>query len=279
MAGAQQSVHVGTEERTEPDGSTLVEAVKTTARLVPRQVTDEIELAKLELEHKKAHVGAAATFAALALVFVALLVIALVVAAIAGLATVVPLWLSALIISAALLLLFAISGLVAYRKVKALLPLLPEHAWRGIRHDLGIVREGRGFDASTLIPQELSKAEKKAKKAQAEAAKEKARAEHVAKTAENGPKASQAELIERTSARREHLVSLREELLEQADVKKQAAHFVDLAKGKAAKSARSAATVAVSQGLETAKTRWKPLAVFAVSAAACAVFLRKLFKK
>lgn len=279
MAGGQQSAHVDSEERTEPGDSTLVEAVKTTARLVPRQVTDEIDLAKLELEHKKARVGGIATFAALALVFVALLVIALVVAAIAGLATVVPLWLSALIISAALLLLLAVAALVTYRKVKGLLPLMPEHAWRGLRHDLGIVREGRAFDASTLDAQDLSKAEKKAKKAQEEAAKEKAKAEHAAKSAERGPKASQAELIERTSARREHLVALREELLEQADVKKQASHFVDLAKDKAAESARSAATVALAQGVETAKTRWKPLAVFAVSAVACVVFLRKLFKK
>ena len=57
MAAAQQAVH---------DGSTLVEAVKTTARLVPRQVTDELELAKLELGHKKARVGGIATFGVLA---------------------------------------------------------------------------------------------------------------------------------------------------------------------------------------------------------------------
>ncbi len=279
MAVAQQAVHISSDKRTAPEDSTLVEAVKTTARLVPRQLTDEIELAKLELGQKKSRVGGVAVFAALALVFLALLVIALVVAAIAGLGTVMPLWLSALVVSAALLLLIAITGLVAYRKFKALLPLLPEAAWRGIRHDLGILKEGRAFDASTLTPAKLSKAEKKAKKAQAEAEAEKAKAEQAAKAAEHGPKASQAELVERTAVRREHLASLREELLEQADVKKQTAHFVDLAKGKAAESARSAAAGALSRGLETAKTRWKPLAVLAVSAAAFVVFLRKLFKQ
>jgi len=270
MAAAQQAVH---------DGSTLVEAVKTTARLVPRQVTDELELAKLELGHKKARVGGIATFGVLALVFLALLVIALVVAAIAGLATVLPLWLSALVISAALLVLVGVAGLVAYRKFKALLPLLPEDAWRGIRHDLGIAREGRHFDASTLDPEKRDKAERKARKAESDAAREKAKAEKAAKAAAQGPKASQAELIERTAARREHLLALRQELLEQADIKKQAAHYVGVAKDRVGESARSVAKGALSHGLETAKTRWKPLAVFAVSAAACVVFLRRLFKK
>ncbi|MCQ9163471.1 MULTISPECIES: phage holin family protein [unclassified Arthrobacter] len=279
MAVAQQAVHTGSKDLKVVAGPNLVEAVKTTARLVPRQVNDEIELAKLELGNKKSRLGGIAVFAVLALVFLALLVIALVVAAVAGLGTVLPLWLSALVISAAFLVLTAIAALVAYGKFKALLPLLPENAWRGIRHDLGIAKEGRTFDASTLEHKTLSKAEKKARKAAKEAAKEKAGAEQAAKAAEHGPKASQDELIKRTEVRREHLGLLREELLEQADVKKQAAHYVDLAKGRAAESARAAATGALSHGLETAKTRWKPLAVFAVSAAACVVFLRKLFKK
>lgn len=277
MAVAHQIVHSGSEVRSGPDGPTLVEAIKTTARLVPRQVTDEIELAKLELSDKKAKVGGLATFSVIALVFLGLLVIALVVAAIAGLATILPLWLSALVISAALLVVIAMAGFVAYRKFKALLPLMPEDAWRGIRHDLGIAREGRDFDASTLEP--MSKAEKKLKKEGAEIAKEKAKAEQAAKAAEQGPKASQSELVKRTAVRRDHLLSLREEMLEQADVKKLTTHVVDLAKGKASESARSAASGALSHAMETAKTRWKPLTVFAVSAAACTVFLRKLFKK
>ncbi|WP_104091529.1 phage holin family protein [Arthrobacter sp. GMC3] len=279
MAGAQNDVKVEAEEIPASGGSTLVAAIKTTARLVPRQVTDEIELAKLELNHKKSRLGGVATYAALALVFLTLLVIALVVAAIAGLATVMPLWLSALVVSAALLVLIAISGLVTYKKFKSLLPLLPENAWRGIRHDIGIAREGRDFDPSTLIPKKLSKEEKKAKKAEVEAAAAKAKAEREAKAAELGPKANEHELIARTNARREHLVTLREELLEQADVKKQAAYLIDEAKTRAKETVSSTAGGALAQGVEIVKTRWKPLSVFAVSATACVLLLRKLFKK
>lgn len=279
MTSALKEVHVEADEQSAAHGSTLVSALKTTTRLVPRQVTDELELAKLELGHKKDRLGGVAIYAALALVFVTLLVIALVVAAIAGLATIMPLWLSALLVSAALLVLIGLSALITYRKFKSLLPLLPENAWRGIRHDLGILREGRAFDPATLIPEKLSKAERKAKKAEAEAATAKAQAEREAKAAEHGPKASETELIKRTATRREHLVALREEVLDQADVKKQAGHFLDVAKVRAQETVSSAAATAARHGVETLKERWKPLTVLAVSATACVILLRKLFKK
>ncbi|MGO4385597.1 phage holin family protein [Specibacter sp. RAF43] len=278
MAGALKNMHARTDNDPGTAGPTLIAALKTTSRLVPRQLTDEVELAKLELGEKKSRIGGVAVAAALALVFLTLLVIALVVAAIAGLAVVVPLWLSALLVSAALLLLMGLSALVAALKFKSLSPLAPVHAWRGLRHDLGILRAGRDFDPSTLTRPTLSKAEKKAKKAEAEAAKAKAKAEHEAKAAQNGPQATEEELIERTAVRREHLVSLREELLAQADVKKQAEQLI----GQVRESAMGTVTTATDRAgtaLQGAKERWKPLVVLAVSAAAFVVFLRKLFKK
>lgn len=278
MAGALKNMHARTDNDPGMAGPTLIAALKTTSRLVPRQLTDEVELAKLELGEKKSRIGGVAVAAALALVFLTLLVIALVVAAIAGLAVVVPLWLSALLVSAALLLLMGLSALVAALKFKSLSPLAPVHAWRGLRHDLGILRAGRDFDPSTLTRPTLSKAEKKAKKAEAEAAKAKAKAEHEAKAAQNGPQATEEELIERTAVRREHLVSLREELLAQADVKKQAEQLI----GQVRESAMGTVTTATDRAgtaLQGAKERWKPLVVLAVSAVAFVVFLRKLFKK
>jgi uncharacterized membrane protein YqjE len=279
MAVSPKAVQIGRNERSGSGGSTLVDAVKTASRLVPRQITDEIELAKLELGQKKDKLGGLAVFAVLALVFLILLVVALVVAAIAGLAVVVPLWLSALIVCAALLVLLGIAALVAFRKVRSLLPALPENAWRGIRHDLGVAKEGSAFDASTLVAPKLTAAQKKAKKAAKEAKAAAAKAERESKAAEQGPKASQQELVARTAARRKHLLEVRGELLAEANVKKQASHLADFAREKAGDKVRSQATGALSHGVETAKTRWKPLAAFAVSAVACAVLLRKLFKK
>ena len=279
MTDMQTDVHVAAEKFPATDGSSLVEAFKTAARLVPRQLNDEVALAKLELGDKKSRLGGAAIFSVLALVFLALLVIALVVAAIAGLGTVLPLWLSALIVCGALLVVIAITSLVAYRKVKALLPIVPEHAWRGIRHDLGIARNGRNFDPSTLEAKPLTREEKKFRDAEAEAAKAKAAAERAAKEAENGPRASEDELIKRTSSRREHLLNLREEIVEEADVKKQAGYFLDTARHKAQATAQHMAAGAVGHAAETARERWKPLAVFAVAGTVAMILLRKLMKK
>ncbi len=259
--------------------SALFESVKTAARLVPRQLNDEISLAKLELEHKKERVGGVAIFAAVALIFGALLVVALVVAAIAGLGTVLPLWLSALIICGALLLVMAVSALVAYKKFQKLLPLLPPHANRGIRHDLGIIKDGRAFDPATLEAENLSREEKKARKTKATEEKLQASTERAAKEAEQGPKATEEELVKRTAARREHLLNLREDILVEADVKKLATHALDTAKEKTRETVGLAAAGAASEFTETVKDRWKPATVFAVSSATVVVLLRKLMQK
>lgn len=279
MTDAHKELHIGAGENRRDNGSVLLDAAKTATRLLPRQINDEIALAKLELEHKKSKVSGVAIFAALALVFTVLLVIALVVAAIAGLATVVPLWLSALIICAALLVVVGISGLIGYKKFKSLLPLLPHQAWRGIRHDIGIIKEGRDFDPTSLDRVELTKEQKKAAAAEADAAAAKAKAERAAKEAEHGPKANENELLARTAARREHLLGLREDLVSEADVKKQATYLMDSAKTRARETINQAASGAVGQAVETAKERWKPLTVLAVSATVCGLLLRKLLKK
>ncbi|MFQ4148537.1 phage holin family protein [Arthrobacter sp. LAPM80] len=279
MTDVQKDLHVPAEEHQKVDGSALVDAVKTAIRLVPRQVNDEIALAKLELEHKKARVGGVVVYATLALVFLALFVTALVVAAIAGLGTILPLWLSALIVCAAMLVIIGITSLIAYKKVKSLLPLMPEHAWRGVRYDVGILKEGRDFDPATLDAEPLTRGQKKAAKAEAEAARAKADAERAAKEAEHGPKATENELIARTTARREHLLALRGELVAEADVKKQATYFMDTARSKAMDTVNKAASGVVGQVATTVKERWKPLATLAVSATACVLLLRKLIKR
>ncbi len=282
----QTDVHVAAEETRTDGGSTLVGALRTAVRLVPRQINDEVELAKLELADKKSRLRGIAVSGGIAVVFLVLLVIALTVAGIAGLATVLPLWLSALLVSAALLLVIAVSGLVAVRKSKAIMPIMPEQAWRGIRHDLGIARQGRDFDPATLVAPELTREEKKARAAQAKHEKAAAEAERAAKAAEQGPKASAEELIKRTDARRTHLLDLREELVEEADIKKQAGYVIDTAVAKTRQRATAVAGDAVEHGRELAgqatevvRERWKPLAVLAVSAAVCAVLLRKLTRK
>ena len=275
----QTDVHVAAEGNRTGGGSTLMETLKTAARLVPRQLNDEVELAKLELGDKKSRLGAIAVFAGIAVVFLMLLVIALTVAAIAGLATIMPLWLSALLACAGFLVVVGISALAAYRKAKALMPLIPEHAWRGIRHDLGVARQGRDFDPAGLDAPVLTREEKKARAAQAAGEKARAAAERAAKDAEQGPKASASELVKRTQARRAHLLDLREELVEEANAAKQARYFLDTAKNRTAELVNQFTGGAAGPAMELVKERWKPLAVFAGSATLCIVLLRKLTRK
>ncbi len=260
----------------------LIEALKTAGRLVPRQLNDELALAKAELARKGGKVGVAAGFLGAALVFAGLLVIALVVAAIAGLATIMPLWLSALLVSALFLVVTLVAALIGVRKVKKTMPLIPEEAWRGIRHDLGIAKQGRDFDPSTLVAPVLSKEELEARKAEKLAAAARAKAERESKAAENGPTPSEEELLARTRTRREHLLVLREELVAKANVKTQGAALA-AAVGSEAKARFTSAASAAAPLVETVATevrnRWIPLSLLAASGTALVLLLRKLFKR
>lgn len=277
-----------------PRLAALPDLVGLALRLAPRQVNDEIALAKIELKTKGVQAGVGAALFGVALVFLGLLVIALVVAAILGLATVMPGWLAALLVGAAFLLILLIAALLGLGRFKKAMPLLPEDAIRGIRHDLGVVAEGRTFD-----PRLLDKSTIQYKRAQAmkEAGAARARAEKEAQDRAHGrvhlPSPSEKELRERLDRRRDHLLDVREDLLKEFDVKRQAGNlaedvrhrFSEVSSARATPTwrpgaARTSSPKATAEGRtsEAIKERWAPLTVFAVSATAFVVLLRKLVK-
>ncbi|WP_229232402.1 phage holin family protein [Sinomonas cyclohexanicum] len=297
-----------------PKLAALPDLVGQAARLAPRQLNDELALAKIELKNRGVQAGVGAGLFVVALVFLGLLVIALVVAAILGLATVMPGWLAALIVSAAFLVILAIAALVGAAWVKKAMPLVPADAIRGVRHDLGIVTEGRNFDPRLLDPSTIQYKRAQATK---EAEKAKARLEKEAEDRAHGkvklPAPSEAELRARLAKRREHLLDVREGLVAEMDVKRQAGYLADDVKASfastaarlpfaksgagttstapkasiAPKASTAGTTTPGSSGArgtagvdaaELLKERWAPLAVFSVSATAFVVFLRKLVK-
>ncbi|MFK0001612.1 phage holin family protein [Paenarthrobacter sp. NPDC090522] len=266
---------------------TLPKTLKLVARLAPRQLNDEIALAKVELKRKATQVGIAGAFFGVALVFLALLVIALVVAAILGLATIMPGWLAALIVSAVFLLIVALGALIGVAKFKKAMPLVPEDTIRGIKHDLGIAKEGSAFDESILDPNSpAAKAAKAAKQAAAEKAKAEKAAKEAAKEADAVKAPTEAELRRRLDKRREHLTGVRDELGEQLDVKKQGQALVDSANQKLQEGREFAAArfAGVSESVPEdlagrLKARWKDLAAFGAAAAVFVFALRKLLKK
>ncbi|MBG6083871.1 phage holin family protein [Zhihengliuella flava] len=185
-----------------------INVIKDLGRLVPKQINDELQLAKRQLTSKGINVGVAAGLGVAALLFLSALGICLLVAAIMGLAEVMPAWGAALVVAAFFLLLIVIVALIAVVKIKKAMPLMPEDALRGFKHDLGILKEGSAFDVSTLDQPEPTREEKERMAAEKEAEKAKKEAEK-----EN---LSYAELKARSEARRAHLAELRDKLGKQA---------------------------------------------------------------
>ena len=255
-------------------------------RLAPRQLNDEIAFAKIELKRKGIQVGVAAAFFAVALLFLAFLVVGLIVAAIMGLATIMPAWLAALLVSAAFLIIALIGGLVGMARFKKAMPLMPEETIRGIRHDIGVAKEGSAFNPAVLDPESP---EGKAAKARKDAEAAKAKAEKQAKAAQHDqefPHASEPELVRRLSQRRHHLAEVRDELGTELDVKTQARYLLAAAQVRVregqvvARRGVDAAgqRFAVLTGSADLPRRWKPLAAFVAAGTVLVVLLRKLFR-
>jgi uncharacterized membrane protein YqjE len=267
----------------------LPKTLRLVAKLAPRQLNDEIALAKIEIKRKGIQVGVAAAFFAVALLFVAFLVTGLIVAAIMGLATIMPAWLAALLVCAVFLVIALIGALVGLRKFKKAMPLVPEDTIRGLKHDLGIVKEGSDFNPAVLDPSsEQAKAAKAAKEAKAAQDKAEKEAKEAAKP-DLGPAPTEAELRSRLDQRRRHLTGVRDELGEELDVKTQAqillgATQAQLKTGKERAGQQfESLTRSASNFLDRANegqssVRWKPLAALAASAAVLVVLLRRLLK-
>ncbi|WP_142062921.1 phage holin family protein [Pseudarthrobacter sp. B4EP4b] len=256
-------------------------------RLAPRQLNDEIAFAKIELKRKGVQVGVASAFLAVALVFVLFLVVALIVAAIMGLATIMPAWLAALLVSAAFLLIALIGGLIGVSRFKKAMPLLPEETIRGIKHDIGVAREGSAFNPAVLDPQ--SPEAKAAKAAKAEAAA-KAKAEKEAKAAEHNkefPQASEPEIARRLGQRRHHLAEVRDDLGDELDVKTQARFLLAAAQVKMregqvlavrGKDLAASRLAGLSESTGGLGARWKPLTALAAAGTVLVVLVRKLLR-
>lgn len=260
----------------------LVAALKLASRLTPKQLADEIDLAKAELKRKGIQAGIASAFFVVALLFVAALAVALIVAAIMGLATVLPAWLSALIFAVLFVIIGGIGALVGLSRFKKALPLLPEQAIYGVKYDVGVLREGRSFDASTLEKKETE--EEARAKADAEA---KAKAEKAAQP----PAPSESELKTRTGERRQHLAGVRDDLGEELNLKEKFQELVAAAQAwwnsRSAGSGRRVRTpeegarrpaVLPEDVINTVMDRWKPLSILGGSLAALAVLARRLIK-
>ena len=257
----------------------IIGLIRLLLRLTPRQLGDEVSLAREQLKQKGITAGIAAAFFAVALVFVAFLVIALIVAAIMGLGTVIPPWLAALCFAALFLIIAVIAGLMGLSRFKKALPLLPEDAIRGVKYDIGVLKEGRKFNPATLDVKKPAE-EKKPK--------------HKETGEPKPPTPSYTELRSRSGRRRDHIAETRDDLGRGLDFKSQVNRTTSRARTAAAQAKSSAvhardakrtqggstrAANAPARHHQSLADRWKPLSVVAASAAAIAVMVRRLVAK
>lgn len=215
-----------TEEELRSDG-TLMSDARTLAALAPRQINDEFTLAKREMQAKGVSGAISVGLFAVALVMLGLMVMALVVAAIMGLATVMPAWLAALTVAACFLLLFAIGTFLGLCYVKRAIPLLPREALRGLRHDLGVLRDGENFDPATLDHREQEREDEKKREEKKKEDRKNAAADDPSAREPQPIPLSDEELRQRIQERREHLMRLRDDLGRRADVKSQMQSMLD----------------------------------------------------
>lgn len=246
--------------------------IKLLARLTPRQVSDEFSIAVEQMKQKGIKAGIAAAFLVVALIFMLFFAVALVVAAILGLAEVMPAWLAALLVALLFLVIGGILALIGVSRFKKQLPLVPEDAIRGIRYDLGVLKEGGSFDPATLDVKR-PKDDKDRKDDGDEDAKDSKPKE---------PTPSYEELRGRSGERRSHIADARDSLGTRVDVKSRFGKARHRSPQSGTKGDDRVAAVAVRRDVPhntTFADRWKPLSVLAASVAAMLVMLRRLLSK
>lgn len=258
----------------------VADAGKVLTRLAPKQLKDEVQIAKIEVKEKGLALGKGAAVAAIALIFALFMAIALVILAYVGLTSFLPNWAAALVLAGIFLLIAIIAGLVGYKMIKAQLPLKPESALFGVLYDVGVLKQGSSMTSARLKSEQAQKAESKQAEKQAE--KEKEASEPKAPAA---PVPTKEQLIQRTKQRREHLKALRDDLENYSrEVQSGTRGLVRNAKH----SAKNAPLTVLDGGKKLAnnaanpevlQARWKPFTALVASVGAIVLFLGKLMRR
>lgn len=276
MPAANRGIRAGI-NNIKSSAAQVVDAGKVLTRLAPKQLKDEVAIAKIEVKEKGIAVGKGAAVAAVAVVFALFMAIALVILAYVGLAAIIPNWVAALVLVGLFLLLAAVLGFVGYKIIMKQLPFKPESAIFGVLYDLGVLKEGSAMTSKRLKSQQAEKA------AAAQQAKAEAAAEKPAAPQASAP--TKEQLLQRTKQRREHLKALRDDIQTYSlDVQAGAKGLV----GNAKTSAQNAPSTALDGGKklvsnaanpETLQAHWKSFAALAASLSAFVLFLGRLLRR
>lgn len=124
------------------DPRSLGRLVSDLSEQAARLVRAEIDLAKAEVSAKAKELGIGIGLLAGAGVLALYMLSAFIATAIIGLATVLPAWLAALIVSVVLLILTVVLALLGIRRLKDGAPPVPERALENLQEDVATVKKG-----------------------------------------------------------------------------------------------------------------------------------------
>ena len=123
-----------------PRKRSLVELVTSIPTLVSDLVTREIELLKAEMLAKVKALGIGAGLIAVALIILLGMLGVLLTAAILALSQIMPGWLAALLVAAALLIIAVILGLIGYSVLKKGIPPVPTESIDSLKRDYRAIK-------------------------------------------------------------------------------------------------------------------------------------------
>ncbi|MBM7051339.1 phage holin family protein [Rothia sp. ZJ1223] len=267
-------------ERIKASVTGVADAGKVLTRLAPKQVKDEVQIAKLELKDKGIAVGKGAAVAVVGLIFALLMAIALVILMFVGLSKLMPPWAAALVLVLIFLVLAAILAFAGYKMIMKQLPFKPESAIFGILYDLGVLKEGSAMTSQRVKSEMREKERQKETEKKAESTNE-----DGSQKAPAAPAPNEDQLKQRTQQRREHMKSLRDDFdRHTAQVKTNLATLTNNSKQAAMQTPSRVANAGARIGrnasdAQNLQARWQPLATLAASVTAFIVFLGKLIRK
>jgi membrane protein len=128
--------------RTDVGSQSTSELVNRLSTQVSGLVRGELALARSELQSKGKRLGAGAGLAGGAGVLAVGGLLAFLAAAIGALALVLPVWASALVVGAVLLIIAGVLGLLGRKQIQQATPPLPEQAMHGVQDDIAAIKEG-----------------------------------------------------------------------------------------------------------------------------------------
>ena len=132
---------VTNKESADATGQSTAALIRQASEQVAHLIRDEMRLLRIEMNEKRKRATKGASMLGAAAVIVLYAITVLLAAAVFGLATVLPMWLSALIIGGFMLVIEVILLLIGRSSLKKAVPPVPKDTMDSLKSDIAAVRE------------------------------------------------------------------------------------------------------------------------------------------